>query len=240
MNKILKNVFSLEVMSVFMIFLALSCAVATFIENDFGPLGSKSFIYGQTWFELIMLILTIGVIFNIIWFKMYKKEKFFIFMIHISLVFIFVGSALTRYLGYEAIMTIPEGSMENRIYSTDEYIQIKIENETFDKKVLMTPLNQTDFKYETKINNKPLIIKFDTFVQNAKEKVVPSENGKTLMDILISEMMGTTNINLEDKQEINRDFLTFTLNKNINTNKPTVNFTTNEKEFFVSSTRILQ
>jgi len=117
-----------------MIFLALSCAVATFIENDFGPLGSKSFIYGQTWFELIMLILTIGVIFNIIWFKMYKKEKFFIFMIHISLVFIFVGSALTRYLGYEAIMTIPEGSMENRIYSTDEYIQIKIENETFDKK----------------------------------------------------------------------------------------------------------
>lgn len=218
-----------------MIFLALSCAVATFIENDFGPLGSKSFIYGQTWFELIMLILTIGVIFNIIWFKMYKKEKFFIFMIHISLVFIFVGSALTRYLGYEAIMTIPEGSMENRIYSTDEYIQIKIENETFDKKVLMTPLNQTDFKYETKINNKPLIIKFDTFVQNAKEKIVPSENGKILMDILISEMMGTTNINLEDKQEINRDFLTFTLNKNINTNKPTVNFTTNEKEFFVSS-----
>ncbi|MBD3829710.1 MAG: cytochrome c biogenesis protein ResB, partial [Arcobacter sp.] len=235
MNKILRNVFSLEVMSVFMIFLALSCAVATFIENDFGPLGSKSFIYGQTWFELIMLILTIGVIFNIIWFKMYKKEKFFIFMIHISLIFIFVGSALTRYLGYEAIMTIPEGSMENRIYSTDEYIQIKIENETFDKKVLMTPLNQTDFKYETKINNKPLIVKFDTFVQNAKEKVVPSENGKILMDILISEMMGTTNINLEDKQEINRDFLTFTLNKNINTNKPTVNFTTNEKEFFVSS-----
>lgn len=68
-----------------------------------------------------------------------------------------------------------------------------------------------------------------------KKKLFQVKNGKILMDILISEMMGTTNINLEDEQEINRDFLTFTLNKNINTNKPTVNFTTNEKEFFVSS-----
>jgi len=89
MKKLLKTIFSIEIMTVFLIFMALSCAVATFMENDFGPLGSKSFIYGQTWFELIMLILTVGIIFNINWSKMYKKEKFFMFMIHISLIFIF-------------------------------------------------------------------------------------------------------------------------------------------------------
>lgn len=131
MKNLFKTIFSMEIITVFLIFMALSCGVATFIENDFGALGSKSFVYGQTWFEFIMLFLTIGVIFNIIWFKMYKKDKFFIFMIHISLVFIFVGSALTRYLGYEAIMTIPEGSMENRIYSVDEYIQVKIDDVIF-------------------------------------------------------------------------------------------------------------
>lgn len=42
---------------------------------------------------------------------------------------------MTRYLGYEAVMTIPEGSMENRVYSVDEYIQIKTQNETYDKKL---------------------------------------------------------------------------------------------------------
>ena len=235
MGKLLRVIFSIEVMTVFLMFMALSCAVATFIENDFGPLGSKSFIYNQTWFELIMLILTIGIAFNIIWFKMYKKEKFFLFMIHISLVLIFLGAAMTRYLGYEAVMTIPEGSMENRVYSVDEYIQIKTQNETYDKKVMMTPLSQSNFEYETLLENKPLIIKFNRFVQNAVEKLVPSENGKTMMNILVSESIGTNSINLEDKKEINTKYLTFTLNKKTNSNTPTVNFETLNGDFYISS-----
>ena len=236
MNKLLKTIFSIEIMTVFMTFMALSCAIATFIENDFGPLGSKSFVYGQTWFELILLILTMGVISNIIWFKMYQKKKFFIFMIHISLVFIFVGAAMTRYMGYEAVMTIPEGTMESRIYSTDEYIQLKIDNQViYDKKVMMTPLNQTNFNYETKIDNKPLQIKLNRFVQNAIEKLVPFEKGEVMMDILVSESMGATNIYLKNDNEINTKFVTFTLNKKIDSNKPIVNFETDNNDFYISS-----
>lgn len=236
MNKLLKTIFSIEIMTVFMTFMALSCAIATFIENDFGPLGSRSFVYGQTWFELIMLILAIGVIFNIIWFKMYEKKKFFIFMIHISLVFIFIGSAMTRYMGYEAVMTIPEGIMENRIYSTDEYIQLKIDNQAiYDKKVMMTPINQTNFNYQTIIENKPLEIKLNRFVQNAIEKIVPFENGQIMMDILVSESMGATNIYLKNDDEINTKFVTFTLNKKINSNKPIVNFETDKEDFYITS-----
>ena len=134
MKKIFKTLFSMEVMIVLLVFFALSCAIATFIENDFGPLGAKSFVYGQTWFELIMLFLTIGVIFHIFWSKMYKKNRVFILLIHSSLILIFLGSFLTRYFGYEAIMTIPEGAMENRVYSSDDYIQVKINNEEFSKK----------------------------------------------------------------------------------------------------------
>ena len=236
MNKLLKTIFSIEIMTVFMTFMALSCAIATFIENDFGPLGSRSFVYGQTWFELIMLILAIGVIFNIIWFKMYEKKKFFIFMIHISLVFIFIGSAMTRYMGYEAVMTIPEGIMENRIYSTDEYIQLKIDNQAiYDKKVMMTPINQTNFNYQTIIENKPLEIKLNRFVQNAIEKIVPFENGQIMMDILVSESMGATNIYLKNDDEINTKFVTFTLNKKISSNKPIVNFETDKEDFYITS-----
>ena len=64
----------MEIISVFLVFMALSCGIATFIENDFGPAGSKAFVYGQTWFELVMLVLTIGIIFHIFWFKMYKNS----------------------------------------------------------------------------------------------------------------------------------------------------------------------
>ena len=57
--------------------------------------------------------------------KCIKKINFYLYDSYLF-GFFFVGSALTRYLGYEAIMTIPEGSMENRIYSVDEYIQVKL------------------------------------------------------------------------------------------------------------------
>lgn len=236
MNKLLKILFSMEIMTIFLLFMAFACASATFIENDFGPLGSKAFVYGQTWFEFVMLVLTIGIIFHIIWFKMYAKKRFFMFMIHISLVLIFTGAAMTRYMGYEAVMTIPEGSMENRIYSTDEYIQLKIDNQTvYDKKVMMTALTQSNFNYETIINNKPLQIKFNRFVQNAVEKIVPVENGKIMMNILVSEAMGTNNIDLENLKSEETKFITFSLNKKIESNKPIVNFETINKDFFITS-----
>ena len=236
MNKLLKTIFSMEIISVFLMFMALSCAIATFIENDFGPAGSKAFVYGQTWFELVMLILTIGIVFHIFWFKMYKKEKFFIFMIHISIVFIFVGSAMTRYLGYEAVMTIPEGAMENRVYSTDEYIQLNIDGKSYDKKVMMTPISQSNFEYQTILNNKPLLIKFNRFVQNATEKIIPVEDGKTMMTVFVLEAMGTHSLDLENQKQVDSKFITFTLNKKIETNsKPTVNFETINNEFFISS-----
>ncbi|RBQ32518.1 cytochrome C biogenesis protein [Arcobacter sp. FW59] len=237
MTNFFKNLFAMPVMIIFLIFMALACAVATFIENDFGVLGAKSFVYGQTWFELIMLILAIGIAFNIILFKMYKKNKFFIFLIHISIIFIFIGSAMTRYLGYEAVMTIDEGTIENKVYSTDEYIQIKINDEDyFEKIVMMTPLNQTKFEYKTSINNKPLQIKYNDFIHNSIEKLAPHEDGKIIMDILISEVMGTKNIILEDKQKIDTTFLNFTLNsKDKNQTKPTVNFETINNKFFLTA-----
>ena len=174
MFKIIKSIFSMPLVIVLLLFFALSSAVATFIENDFGPLGAKSFIYGQTWFELIMLLLTVAVTINIFVFKMYKKERFFLFMIHISLVFIFIGSALTRYMGYEANITIYEGLTENKMYSSDEYIKVFKDKELiYDKKVLMTKLSQTSFNYETEVENEKVKVNFNRYIENAVEKIVP-------------------------------------------------------------------
>lgn len=236
MKKILKSFFSMQAMIVLLFFMAVSSALATFVENDFGPLGAKSFVYGQTWFELIMLILVIGIVFNIVWFKMYKKEKFFILFIHISFVFILLGATLTRYMGYEAYMTIPEGSLENKMYSSDEYIQIKNDDEIiYDKKVLMTPLSQTSVDFTTLINGEELSIKLNRYVKNAAEKIVPTKDGQALINIIVSQQMGTKSIDLKDKDTIETNFLVFALNKEIKTSKPTVIFETKGNEIFIKS-----
>ena len=236
MNKIFKSLFSMQAMMVLLIFMAISCAMATFVENDFGPLGAKSLVYGQTWFETIMLILTLGIIFNIIYFKMYKKDKFFMLMIHISLVFIFIGAALTRYMGYEAYMTIPEGSMKNRMYSSDSYIQISQNNKSiYDKKVLMTELTQSSFEHTFEINNEKVEVSFNRYVKNAIEKIVNNDKGEPLVNLLVSEFMGTKSIDLKNKESKETKFLLFSLNKEIKSKKPKVTFTTTNKSMFITS-----
>ncbi len=241
MKKTIKTFFSMEVMTVLMLFFAFSCAIATFIENDYGPLGSKSFIYGQTWFETIMLLLTLGVIFNIFWFKMYKKEKFLILLIHISFIFIFLGSALTRYMGYEATMTINEGQTQNKIYTLDDFIQIKLQDkdkkQKFEQQILMTKLNQTNFSYNFNLKNKDIVeVKFNSFIPNAAEQIVDTNDGVPMVNIIVSTLEGMKSIDLKKEDIKDTMFLTFSLNQKIqNSKKPFVSFTTKNNKIYYKS-----
>ena len=239
MKKTLKKLLSLDIMIVLLLFMAFSCAIATFIENDFGPLAAKSFVYAQIWFEAIMLILVLGIIANIIWFKMYKVKKIFTFLIHISLIFIFIGAAMTRYLGYEASMTINEGEMTNKILSSDEFIQANITykdlNIKDNKKVLMTPLAQSSYKKTFRINNKKLVLEYDEYLQNAVERIVDDENGAPLINLIMTKMMGSTSIDLKDKSIKESKYVSFSLNKKITSSKASVNFYTRDNKIYFTT-----
>ena len=239
MNKLIKNIFSIEIMVVLLLLMAFSCAVATFIENDYGTLGAKSFVYGQTWFETITTILTLGTIVNIIHFKMYKIKKFFIFMIHISLVFIFMGAAITRYMGYEGIMTIPESTIQNKMLSNDEYIQATLYNKDGkeilkkDTKVLMTELSQTNFNMQI---NKDIKLSFKKFVSNAAEKIVTVSDGKPMVNLIITNLSGAKSIDLQNEKIHTEKYANFSLNKEIKDNsKPKVYFINKNNQLYIKS-----
>ena len=239
MKKLLKNILSIETATVLMLLFAFSCAVATFIENDYGTLAVRSFVYNKTWFELIMLILVISSLANIIWFKMYKIKKFFIFFIHISFAFILVGAALTRYLGYEGLMTIPEFTIQNKMLSNDEYIQAVLLNKDGkeilkkDTKVLMTELSQTDFDLDINSN---INLKFQNFVPNAAEKIVTVKDGKPMVNLIITDLTGARSIDLQNTKIYSDKYTTFSLNKKIEDNsKPKVLFETKDNQVYIKS-----
>ncbi|MCP4971085.1 MAG: cytochrome c biogenesis protein CcsA [Arcobacter sp.] len=240
MKKLIKILSSLELMIVLLLLLAFVCAIATFIENDFGPLGAKSFIYGTSWFEAILVFLTISVIVNIFYFKMYSKNKFTVMMIHVSLVFLLLGASLTRYMGYEGIMTIPENSMQNRMLSTDEYIQVKVKKndeilKEVDYKVLMTSLSQTNLDENLTILNENLNIKFLKFIPNAEEKIIYHKDGKAIVNLIVTKFDGASNFELFDKGFIDTALAVFTLNKNVKSKKPIINFLTNKNIVYIKS-----
>ncbi len=123
-KKFYNLIISMKTMVVLTLIFAISCAVATFIENDFGTETAWALVYKAKWFELIELVLGINLLGNIFRFKLYQKKKFPAFIFHVGFLFILVGAAVTRYIGYEGIMHIREGETTNKMISSEPYIQI--------------------------------------------------------------------------------------------------------------------
>ncbi len=119
MNSILKQLgsFWLTYLSLF-IYGAL-CALATFIENDYGTESAKVLIYSNSWFAFLHLFIIINLILIIIRFKLLERKRYSSFLLHFSFIIILLGAGITRYTGFEGILHIREGE-SNAIMQSDE------------------------------------------------------------------------------------------------------------------------
>jgi cytochrome c-type biogenesis protein CcsB len=111
---------------VFVFFLAI--AIATGVETYYDTTTAKYFIYNAKWFEWVIFLLFINLINNIFAYKMYKIEKLGSLIFHISFLIIVIGAYITRTVSYEGIMPIRENAASNTLYTSDTYLQIKVDD----------------------------------------------------------------------------------------------------------------
>ena len=98
-------------------------AVATFIENDFGTIEAKAYVFNAFWFMsyfFIYLLLFLYLIFLNASFFLRKKLP--ILFLHLSFIFILIGAGITRYVSQEGTMPISEGESEDSFISSTEAI----------------------------------------------------------------------------------------------------------------------
>lgn len=130
----------------FMLFLlGLGAGVATFIESVYDTQTAKILVYDASWYEAVMLLLTLALIGIIYKNKMWKKLGAFI--LHLAFVAILIGAGLTRYTGYEGIIHIREGLSENEMLSVKAYLQIKTEKESFEYPLALAQMGNNSFSY---------------------------------------------------------------------------------------------
>ena len=142
-------------------------------------------------------------------------------------------------MGYEGIMTIPESTIQNRMLSNEEYIQAILYDEKGkelikkDEKVLMTELSQTDFNFDI---NKDINLSFKRFVSNAAEKIVTVDNGKPMVNLIITNLGGAKSIDLQNEKIHEEKYTNFSLNKEIKDNsKPKVYFIKKDGQLYIKS-----
>lgn len=193
-----------------------SIAVATFIENDFGTVSARALVYDATWFEAILVLGMINITGNIFKQKLYRKEKFTIFIFHLSFVVIILGAGITRYIGYEGTMHIREGETSNTIVSENTYILAEAKSDektqTLEEKVLFTPVTSNKFHEKLHIDGKTIDLKLDNYIPNAVEAIeqAPYE-GEPIIEMVIAGMNGRESVIMKsgDKKIFRSDVLTF-------------------------------
>jgi len=101
--KYIKYLFTPAAMGILFVVFALSMAIATFLENDFGSAAAYSMVYDTRWFELILILLSANMIGMLIIFKLFRKQKLPVALFHLAFILMIAGAGITRYFGWEGI-----------------------------------------------------------------------------------------------------------------------------------------
>lgn len=203
MKKIQDILISTRTMAVLLLAFAISMAVATFVENDYGTPTAKALIYEAKWFEVIMFLLLLNFIGNIGRYRLWRREKWPVLVFHLAFILIFIGGAITRYISFEGTMHIREGETSNEIVTDKHFFKIKIEEKGeqqnyHDVPYLMSPLHHNFQATYDFLGKEKIVVKALDYIQRKKDSLVAGNGKEYLHLVSTGDMGGRQNIYLAE------------------------------------------
>ena len=187
----LDKIFSMKVAVATLFIFATIIGVATFIENDYGTETARALVYSAKWFELFLLFFTLLIIYNIIKYKSYKREKLSIFVFHMAFVIIAIGAFITRYYGYEGIMHIREGQSSSTMVSNIKVLQIDAikgeERKHFEKQVFFSSMTKNHLSINLRVDNRDVKVNLIKYLPAATQELVPDSKGRKVIALKVSD-----------------------------------------------------
>ncbi len=237
MKLLYKILSSMWLMLFLTLIFAISSAIATFIENDYGTTTAWSVVYGARWFEVLQLLLGLNLLLNIYKYKMYKSKNLPLFIFHAGFLVILIGAAITRYIGYEGLMHIREGQKTNQMVSLKPYLQVWVKKDNkkyyFEKQQLISKISSNYFKYDMNIDNKKAIIEFKDFIPNVKKVLVEDKTSPAKIKMMIAGNNAPEVIILDSNKSIQKEGIVISLNKKEDNNSIVIK--SDGDKFFIKS-----
>ncbi len=191
----MKNIFSLlgsmQTMLILISIFAFSAGYATFIENDYGIITAKADVYNALWFEILLSLLAINLIYNIFKYKMFTIKKAPIFIFHIGFIVILLGATITRYVGFEGSMHIREGSASSIMTSSQTYFSVNATvgdvTETTSQTLFLSKRTSNYLFSSLEIDNKNIEVELIKYIPDAIEmSVEDKENGIATLTMMLA------------------------------------------------------
>lgn len=181
LDKLIKELFSMRVMTLGLLIFLVAIAKATFIESDYGTPASKIAIYNTRWFEILLVYLSLALIVNIFKYKMFRPEKVAVLSFHLSFLIIIIGATLTRYVGFEGSMPLKEGQTSNIIFSGDPYLVIRANDQEhqfeYEEQRWLSEGRENPFSIDFQLPNQPKVkIDYVSYKENLLDTVIQSDS----------------------------------------------------------------
>ncbi|WP_420601414.1 cytochrome c biogenesis protein CcsA [Flagellimonas sp.] len=188
-----KTLFSTRLMAVLFLVFAAAMAMGTFVESWYSTETARIYIYNATWFEAIMVFFMINFIGNVFRYNLLSWKKWPVLLLHLSWILIILGAFVTRYISYEGIMPIREGTSENRFFSDKTYLTAFVDGEingevkrkVLEDDLIVTPEGmKSTLPWKSDFNGQPFTISYVDFIGGAEEGLIPDENGQEYLKIV--------------------------------------------------------
>jgi len=167
---------------VLLIILAVVLALATFIESAYGIPVSWALVYGTHWFEVLFLLISLNLAGVMVKYKFLNRRKLVVLVFHLAFITILLGAAITRFISYEGIMHIREGSMSSTMLSDDAYMNVVLEKDgekrEYEKSVMLTELTPGAYRLRAKAGDEKVKIRSVEYIANATEQWVAGPGGE--------------------------------------------------------------
>lgn len=192
MKNIIKSIGDLRVSVALFLLFALFCALATFIESAYGTPTAWAMVYDTFWFEYIQLLLGINLLCGMFRYKMFGLKKLPLMIFHISFLFILVGSAMTRYAGFEGILPIREHTQNSLIESSKTSLRISAikDGERYsavnDRYIGNLPFANS-FKLKLNLGDDQAVLKYKDLILNAHYTYKENNNSNPLLVLMLSQ-----------------------------------------------------
>ena len=240
MDFVLKQVFSMKTAIILLVFFGLFSGVATFIENDFGVETSWALIYTSWWFELLLVALGLILIYNIIRYKIYTLDKLPSFIFHLSFIFILIGSGMTRYFGFEGTLHVRNGMQENKVLSSDAFIQANAlkdgKSYSYSHPQLISQVGHNNFSFSFDVAGDKATVKFKEYLPNATAKVVDDPSGVPMISMMLSGYGESLSVVLKEGDTYETSEYVFSFNgKPSQSRKEEIRFTLEDGKFYFTS-----
>jgi cytochrome c-type biogenesis protein CcsB len=208
MKKYISFLFSMRFTAILLVIFGFSIAAATFIENDYGSDTARAVVYNTWWFELVLLLGMINLVVKVFDSKLYQRKNLPSFLFHMAFAVIILGAGITRYTGFEGVMSIREGASSNVILSDNAYINIDVSDGTNtvsrNDKVLFSPLKKSRYKASVSLQGEPVKIRLKEFIADAEQSLglaIPGENGTPMIDMVVTGANGRQTVILKKGEE---------------------------------------